>query len=169
MSKLFVTFPNFANASNHWAFKANYSQMMRSRLMRVGFRNRLSQKSGTTCIYIIFMWGRVQEISLKKETRCMWRWEQAVQNYERAIAFKQNARLTVHKKQTNKQAEGFIAKTVCRRLVTTSVHVRFAVQKAAVAHVFIRVLQLFHSAITAPYSFIHLKLMVSHRSKSKRP
>ena len=62
MPKLFVAVRNFAIRPNNWCLKPNYFQIKRIPFMRFDFKNRQSQTYGSTCIYIIFMFGREGEI-----------------------------------------------------------------------------------------------------------
>ena len=118
--------------------RTKYFQIMRI-LMRFDLRIRVSQRYGSTCIYVIFMLGREGEIPRLKLFHYKWRWEGAFLYDARTLAFKSNERVSVCK-HTNQHPGPFVLRAVIRRPVTTSAHVGFVVNKVAVRQVFLRVL-----------------------------
>lgn len=135
----------------------------------IWFQNPRVPKVLEYCIYVIFMLGREGEIPLLKGFHNKWRWEGAVQYELPTMAFKPNERVSVCK-HTNQHPEQFVARTVSRWTALWQHTWDLSWTKwqwdRYFSGYFVSLFQ-YHS-ITAPSSFIHLSLMIRHRSKLER-
>jgi hypothetical protein len=87
----------------------------------------------------MFTLGREGEISPLTGISYKLRWEDTVQYNVLTAAFRSNARVSIWT-LTNKHAEHFMARTIRGQRVTTSGHLGFVVDTAAVRQIFLRVI-----------------------------